>query len=143
MDNNEMNTQNGQYSGQQNGQYQQPMGQYQQPMGQYNQTNGQYQQPIQQTPNYNYSQTINNYNQSLEEPMSLGEWLVCLLVMLIPCVNIIMMFVWAFADGKKSKQNFFRARLIMVGIVIVLYIILMVIFGASMMSMINNLSYYY
>lgn len=142
MDNNEMNTQNGQYSGQENVQYQQPTGQYQQPMGQYQQPSGQYQQPVQQ-PNYNYSQTINNYNQTLEEPMSLGEWLVCLLVMLIPCVNIIMMFVWAFADGKKSKQNFFRAQLIMAGILIVLYIVLLVIFGASMVSMINNLSYYY
>ena len=37
--------------------------------------------------------------------------------MMIPCVNIIMMFVWAFSSTeKKSKSNFFKAYLIFFGI---------------------------
>ncbi|MCH5259777.1 MAG: hypothetical protein J1F18_08490 [Lachnospiraceae bacterium] len=43
----------------------------------------------------------------------MGEWLLSLIVLLIPCVNIIMMFVWAFSSTeKKSKSNFFKAYLI-------------------------------
>ena len=69
--------------------------------------------------------------EGLEEPVSMGEWMVSLLLMLIPCVNIILMFVWAFSKTeKKSKSNFFKAQLIMVGIVFALYlvIILMAVF---------------
>jgi hypothetical protein len=132
MDNNGMNTQNENFDSQ--------TGQPIQPQGQYTgQSNGQYQQPAGQ-PNYNYSQTINNYNQKLEEPMRLGEWIICLLVMCIPCVGLIMAFVWAFGDGKKSKQNFFRAWLIMLAAGIVIYIILIIIFGASMAGMMYELS---
>ena len=58
---------------------------------------GQYQQPqpsIQEQLQYQYQQPQDN----LEEPMSMGEWLISLLVMMIPCVNIVMMFVWAFSS---------------------------------------------
>ena len=30
--------------------------------------------------------------------MSVSDWLVTLLIMIIPLVNIIMLFVWAFSD---------------------------------------------
>jgi heme/copper-type cytochrome/quinol oxidase subunit 2 len=49
----------------------------------------------------------------LEEPVSLGEWMLTMLVMCIPLVNIIMTFVWAFSSSaKKSKSNYFKASLI-------------------------------
>ena len=70
----------------------------------------------------------------LEEPVSVGEWIVSMLLMLVPCLNIIMMFVWAFGkDEKKSKSNFFKASLIYMGVVLVLYLILAVfiIIGAA------------
>lgn len=101
------------YQSQDNQQYQQP---YQQPV---------YQQPV-------YQQPV----QGLEEPMSLGEWMITLLIMFIPCVNIVMMFVWAFSKNQKqSKSNFFKAQLIYTGIVILLYLIVFVVFGVSMASM--------
>lgn len=69
----------------------------------------------------------------LEEPVSMGEWMISLLIMLIPCVNIVMMFVWAFGSGaKKSKSNYFKATLIFAAIVIVLYIVLILVFGAAL-----------
>ena len=70
----------------------------------------------------------------LEEPVSVGEWIVSMLLMLVPCLNIIMMFVWAFGkDEKKSKSNFFKASLIYTGVILVLYLILAVfiIIGAT------------
>ena len=71
---------------------------------------GQYQQPsVQDQLQYQYQQPESN----LEEPMTLGEWLITMLIMLIPCVNIIMAFVWAFSSKeKKSKSNYFKAWLI-------------------------------
>lgn len=94
-----------------------------------NQDNQQYQQPYQQPV---YQQPV----QGLEEPMSLGEWMITLLIMFIPCVNIVMMFVWAFSKNQKqSKSNFFKAQLIYTGIVILLYLIVFVVFGVSMANM--------
>ncbi|MBD9156718.1 MAG: hypothetical protein EGQ17_07770 [Lachnospiraceae bacterium] len=69
----------------------------------------------------------------------MGEWLVTMLLMLIPCVNIVLMFVWAFSSKeKKSKSNYFKAALIFAAIVLVLYIILIAIFGVAITSMINS-----
>ena len=66
--------------------------------------------------------------EGLEEPMSMGEWIVTLLIMMVPCVNIIMMFVWAFSKTeKKSKSNFFKAELIFMGIIFGLYLIIFIV----------------
>lgn len=93
-----------------------------------NQDNQQYQQPYQQPV---YQQPV-----GLEEPISLGEWMITLLIMCIPCVNIVMMFVWAFSKNQKqSKSNFFKAQLIYVGIMLVIYIIAFAVLGASFASM--------
>lgn len=68
--------------------------------------------------------------QNLEEPVSIGQWVGTLLLLCIPCVNIILLLVWAFGDGKKSKSNFAKAYLIILGIGILLYIILLVFLAA-------------
>ena len=68
----------------------------------------------------------------LEEPVKMSEWLISLLLMMVPCVNIIMMFVWAFSKTeKKSKSNFFKAQLIMTGVVFALYFVIL-IFAVAM-----------
>lgn len=60
----------------------------------------------------------------LEEPVKISEWVLCFVIMMIPCVNIIMMFVWAFSSSeKKSKSNFFKAQLILFGIMMVLSVL--------------------
>ena len=90
-----------------------------------------YQQPVYQQPAY---QPIN----TTETPVSVGEWFLSMLIMCIPCVNIIMMFVWAFGSGtKKSKSNFFKASLIWALIGIVIGIIISVVFGAVIMELLN------
>lgn len=117
--------------------------------GNQNANQGQPQQPYQQAPEQNFSQQYTNqayqqpyqqpqqsYQQSyqpdgdLEEPVSFGDWMLSILLMTIPCVNIIMMFVWAFGSGtKKSKSNYFKAVLVWTLIWTVLTIIMMVGLG--------------
>ena len=51
-----------------------------------------------------------------EKPLSTGEWVVTHLILLIPLVNLIMHFVWAFSEGNISRRNFCRARLLLFAI---------------------------
>lgn len=104
-----------------------------------NQNEQQYQQStVQEQLNYQY-QEPQSY---MEEPMTMGEWMLSLLIMMIPCANIIMAFVWAFSSKeKKSKSNFFKAYLIFMAIVIVLYIILFIVLGASMATIMSEMAY--
>lgn len=103
----------------------------------------QYQQSqpsIQAQLQYQYQQPQDD----LEEPMSMGEWMISLLVMLIPCANIVMMFVWAFSSKeKKSKSNFFKAYLIFFAISIVFVIIMMIVMGAAVASALDSMGGYY
>lgn len=63
-----------------------------------------------------------------EEAISVKEWVVTLLIMMIPVVNIVMLFVWAFSGKeKKSKSNYFKSALIMSGIAFAFVIVLLVI----------------
>lgn len=88
-------------------------------------------QPYQQYQQYQQYQPYANippYNDSgleLEEPVKVGEWILSFIILMIPCVNIIMMFVWAFSSTeKKSKSNFFKAYLILFAIATVLTILI-------------------
>ena len=83
-----------------------------------------------QQPQYQGYQSYQNYqyNGNMEEPMSVKEWLIVDLLMLIPCVNIILVFVWAFSSTeKKSKSNYFKANLIFAGCILAFYLLLFII----------------
>lgn len=72
----------------------------------------------------------------LEEPVKMSEWLISMLLMMVPCLNIVMMFVWAFSKTeKKSKSNFFKAYLIVFGIIFALYILIMIFVVALGLSL--------
>lgn len=110
-------------------------------------------QPYQEQPyqNYQQSQPYNNgyqqpYNYQPEpqrdEEIGLGEWLLKLLIFSIPCVNIIMLFVWAFDKSeRKSLSNFCKAKLIFTAIEFVLVIIIYVVFFAAVMSAAGQYGY--
>ena len=87
-----------------------------------NQYNQQY--PPQQNPYQNpYPQQYQN-----TEPVTIGEWIITMIVTAIPIVGIIMLFVWAFGRNTKvSRANYCKAALIMTAIVIALYILIIVI----------------
>lgn len=65
-------------------------------------------------------------------PVSLGDWIITLFVLCIPIVNIVMLFVWGFADGTNpSKRNFCRAYLIWMLIGIVLFVLFLIMGGMA------------
>lgn len=71
--------------------------------------------------------------------ISTGDWVITLLILAIPLVNLIMLFVWAFGSGTNiNKANFAKAALIWVAISIVLGIIITVTTGAAMFSIFNQ-----
>lgn len=103
------------------------------------QTNDWGQQGYYQNNQQNYYQNGNGFyqdsrKQNLEEPMSIGEWLLTMLITAIPCVNIIMICVWAFGSGtKRTKANWARATLIVFLISVVIGVLLSV-FGANQIA---------
>ncbi len=64
----------------------------------------------------------------LEGVVSVGEWIVTLLISVIPLVNIVMFFVWAFGSNTKlSKANWAKASLIWLAIAVVFYVVVIVL----------------
>lgn len=93
------------------------------------------QQPVYQ-PNY----YVPNSPVQGETPLSVGEWALTLVVLMIPCVNIVMLFVWGFGSGNVSRRNFCRAQLIIMLVSIVLGIILGIAFGGAFAALLNGVA---
>jgi len=66
-------------------------------------------------------------NESDKNYISVGSWMLMMLVTAIPCVGLIMIFVWAFTGENESRKNYYRAILAWVGVVAVLFVILALI----------------
>ena len=82
------------------------------------------------------------YQQENQWPhMTMGNWLVTCLLMLIPIANIVLMFMWAFGSNvNPSKKSFFRASLIMAAIGIGLSILLGGAIAAFVLSLAQSMS---
>ena len=132
MDNNNLYEKDNQNQSGDQGQFQQ---QPQQPYQPY-----QPQQPYQQQP---YQQQSYQGNTDLEEPVTFADWMISTLIMCIPCVGIIMIFVWAFGSNtKKSKSNYFKAMLVWTAIGLVLAIDMGGAFAAILVSLADTGAYY-
>jgi len=93
--------------------------------------NSQQPTPNVQPQDYNTS----GYNRQQSDVISVGDWMVTLLIMIIPLINIIMLFVWAFGGGPKiSKANWAKASLLWLLIMIIIYIIIFAIIGGAFLS---------
>ncbi len=74
--------------------------------------------------------------------ISVGEWILTTLIMVIPCAGIIMTFVWAFGDTKNtkpSKSNYAKAMLIWYAISLVLSLICYSTIAAAVASVISSM----
>lgn len=79
----------------------------------------------------------------ITQEVSVGEWIVTILITAIPIVGFIMLFVWAFGDAAPpSKKNWAIATLIWYAIIIVIMIIFFFIFGAIIASMFGGMETY-
>ena len=95
-----------------------------------------YNDPVAQPASTSYYGTQTTSYDGLEEPVSMGEWALSLFLTLLPCVGIIMMFIWAFSSSeKKSKSNFFKVQLIFTAIAMLLTVITTI----AMMGMIGSM----
>ncbi|PUA36684.1 hypothetical protein C8Z91_25250 [Paenibacillus elgii] len=76
--------------------------------------------------NVNPGANVNYANQPQSAPiLTVKDWLVTMLILIIPVVNLIMLFVWAFGGGANpSKANYAKAALIWMVIAFVLYLIM-------------------
>ena len=86
---------------------------------------------------YDYSQQYsrNRNEQSDNSPMDLKDWILTLIVLLIPCVGIVMYFVWAFeSNGNINRRNFCRAQLIIFAVLLGIYLVLFMLFGVVAFS---------
>jgi hypothetical protein len=64
-----------------------------------------------------------------EKPMSVGEWLITIIVLAIPVINIIFYLYWAFtSSGNLNRRNYCRAALIIVVIFLGIFV-LFALFG--------------
>ena len=64
----------------------------------------------------------NNATSKTVSEMSVGEWLISMLIMIIPIVNIVMLFIWGFGSPD-PRRNYARASLIWMAICIGLAIL--------------------
>lgn len=67
--------------------------------------------------------------------LTVKDWMVTILLLAIPIVNLIMLFVWAFGGGTNpSKANYAKATLLWAVIGIVLYFLIAVLFLGSLFA---------
>ena len=66
-----------------------------------------------QNQNQNQYQSYNPYPTKNQSIVSIGDWIITFILMVIPIVNLVMLFVWAFGGNTpESKANWAKARLI-------------------------------
>ena len=64
----------------------------------------------------------------LKEVVTFGEWMLTMLLMCIPLVNLVLLFVWGFGSNTKySKANWAKASLLWMAIGFCFYIFVFVI----------------
>ena len=87
--------------------------------------------------NNNYN-SQNNYQMPPKQmdlsPLSTGEWLLTLIVGIIPCAGLILYIIWAFGNsGNLNRRNYCRASLILqvISYVLVAFFILIVVVGGG------------
>lgn len=65
-------------------------------------------------------------------PMTVGDWMLTILVLAIPVVNLIMYLVWALSSsGNINRRNFCRASIYWFLIILGIYIFFMALVGVA------------
>jgi len=67
------------------------------------------------------------YNDNDRNYVSVGGWMLMMLVTAIPVIGQIMIIVWAFAGDNESRKNYFRAILVFFLLFVGLFVLLAVL----------------
>ncbi|MCR4575088.1 MAG: hypothetical protein K5787_15115 [Lentisphaeria bacterium] len=62
---------------------------------------------------------IPQQNSNLSPTVTIGDWIVYMILMMIPIVNIIMFIVFAFDSSKPSRANLIKAQLLLLLILLI------------------------
>ena len=80
------------------------------------------------------------FDEYRNQPMSVGDWFITILITAIPLVGIIMLFIWAFStDANINKANWAKATLIWYAIGIVMAVVILASVGFAFFA--NNFNY--
>ena len=60
---------------------------------------------------------MNKYNEP--PPVSMGNWMITLIVLALPIVNIIMLFYWAFTSSTNPSKRTYCQAMLMFGLIAV------------------------
>lgn len=73
---------------------------------------------------------------SSDEIVSVKDWIITMLILMIPIVNFVMVFVWAFGGGSNpSKANYFKAMILVTVVGTVLWFLFV---GALLTPLFNS-----
>jgi len=110
------------------------------PQSDFNQQSGYNQTPQYGQNQYNQPVSSQQYGANPWPHMKIGDWVISLLLMLVPIVNIVLACMWAFgSDVNPSKKSFFQAYLIFIAAGIVLGILLSAALGAIFIAVLDSL----
>jgi hypothetical protein len=90
-----------------------------------------YQQPV-----HSESEVVRDSNYA--PVMKVKDWIITYLIMLVPVVNIVFLFIWAFSEGNHNpnKVSWAKASLLWIAVSLVLYFILFfMVLGAGLFSL--------
>ncbi|MCB5261912.1 MAG: hypothetical protein M0Q16_07510 [Candidatus Cloacimonetes bacterium] len=94
---------------------------------------------MEQEPRSFTNQANLNPQQNLAPIMTIGNWIVTMIILAIPFVNIIMLIVWAASSAENpNRKNWAIAQLIFMAIGIALYILLFSTIVGLMGGILNN-----
>ena len=83
--------------------------------------------------NVNNTEFDKNYsNNSMDStPLSMGEWILTILALFIPCAGVIIYLVWAFGKkGNINRRNYCRAYLSIYAVIMAIYLVAVLVFGS-------------
>lgn len=97
--------------------------------------------PMQQMYQPQYGTANTAWQDTNDQPLSVGGWIATMIVLMIPVVNFIMLLVWAFGSGNNSRKNYCLASLIIAVVMIALIMVFYIAFGLSAASAFNTMYY--
>lgn len=75
-----------------------------------------------------------NLNPADYKPVSVGGWIVTLLLSAVPGVNLILWIIWAFAAKRPSRRSFASAMLIITLTAAIIALVIISLYGTQMLE---------
>lgn len=74
-----------------------------------------------------------------DNELSLGQWIGTVVLSCIPCVNIIMLIIWAVGNGNVARKRWALATIIVSVVLCIISFILSAVLGASLAAVMQSM----